>query len=98
MGAYDDTYRRSLEDPDGFWAEAAADIDWIEPFEVVLDRTASPSPRWFAGGALNTCANAVDRHVGGGRADQLALVYDSPVTGVVRRFTFAQLRDEVARF
>jgi propionyl-CoA synthetase len=98
MGAYDDTYRRSLEDPDGFWAEAAADIDWIEPFEVVLDRTASPSPRWFAGGALNTCANAIDRHVEGGRADQLALVYDSPVTWVVRRFTFAQLRDEVARF
>jgi propionyl-CoA synthetase len=98
MGAYDDTYRRSLEDPDGFWREAAAHIDWIEPFEIVLDRTASPSARWFTGGVLNTCANAVDRHVAAGRAEQLALVYDSPVTGVVRRFSFAQLRDEVARF
>jgi propionyl-CoA synthetase len=97
MGAYDDTYRRSLDDPDGFWGDAASDIDWIEPFERVLDRSTSPSPRWFTGGVLNTCANAVDRHVAAGRADQLALVYDSPVTGRVERRTFAELRDEVAR-
>ena len=98
MGAYDDTYRRSLDDPDGFWGHAASDIDWIEPFERVLDRSTSPSPRWFTGGVLNTCANAVDRHVAAGRAGQLALVYDSPVTGRVERRTFAELRDEVARF
>jgi propionyl-CoA synthetase len=97
MGAYDDTYRRSLDDPDGFWGDAASDIDWIEPFERVLDRSTSPSPRWFTGGVLNTCANAVDRHVAAGRAGQLALVYDSPVTGRVERRTFAELRDEVAR-
>jgi propionyl-CoA synthetase len=97
MGAYDDTYRRSLEDPDGFWGDAASDIDWIEPFARVLDRSTSPSPRWFTGGVLNTCANAVDRHVAAGRAGQPALVYDSPVTGRVERRTFAELRDEVAR-
>jgi propionyl-CoA synthetase len=97
MGAYDDSYRRSLDDPDGFWGDAASDIDWIEPFEQVLDRSTSPSPRWFTGGVLNTCANAVDRHAAAGRAGQLALVYDSPVTGRVERRTFAELRDEVAR-
>ncbi len=97
MGAYEDTYRRSLDDPEGFWSAAAADVDWIEPFERVLDPSARPSARWFTGGVLNTCANAVDRHVAG-RGDQLALVYDSPVTGVVRRATFTELRDEIARF
>jgi propionyl-CoA synthetase len=98
MEAYEDTYRRSLDEPDAFWAAAAADVDWIEPFERVLDAAAHPAARWFTGGVLNTCANAVDRHVAAGRGDQLALVYDSPVTGVVRRSTFAELRDEVARF
>jgi len=97
MGSYHDIYQRSLDDPDGFWGDAASDIDWIEPFERVLDRSTSPSPRWFTGGVLNTCANAVDRHVAAGRAGQLALVYDSPVTGRVERRTFAELRDEVAR-
>jgi propionyl-CoA synthetase len=98
MGAYEDTYRRSLADPVGFWGAAAADIDWIEPFERVLDPSSTPSPRWFTGGVLNTCANAVDRHVAGGRGQQVALIYDSPVTGQVRRSTFADLREEVARF
>ncbi|HKA05290.1 MAG TPA: AMP-binding protein, partial [Acidimicrobiales bacterium] len=98
MAAYEDTYRRSLDDPDAFWAEAAADIDWIEPYERVLDAAAHPAARWFTGGVLNTCANAVDRHIAAGRGDQLALVYDSPVTGAVRRSTFGELRDEVARF
>jgi propionyl-CoA synthetase len=97
MGAYDDTYRRSLEDPEGFWREAASAIDWIEPFDRVIDRSIEPAARWFTGGVLNTCANAVDRHVAGGRADQLAVVYDSPVTATVRTLTYAELRDEVAR-
>ena len=87
MGAYDDAYRRSLDDPEGFWREAAAAIDWIEPFDRVLDRSVEPAARWFTGGVLNTCANAVDRHVAAGRGDQLALVYDSPVTATVRRLT-----------
>ena len=97
-GAYEAAFRRSIQDPDGFWRAAAADIDWIEPFDRVLDADVAPAARWFEGGVLNTCANAVDRHVAAGRGDQLALVYDSPVTDVIRRFTYTELRDAVARF
>jgi propionyl-CoA synthetase len=98
MGRYEETYRRSLDDPDGFWAEAAAAIDWVEPWQRVLDDSRAPFYRWFAGARLNTCWNALDRHVEGGRADQLALVYDSPVTDTVATFTYRELRDAVARF
>jgi propionyl-CoA synthetase len=95
---YDEQYRRSLEDPQGFWAEAAAAIDWIEPWQRVLDDSRAPFFRWFAGGRLNTCHNALDRHVEGGRAEQPALIYDSPVTGTAAAFTYRELRDTVARF
>jgi len=98
MGRFDDVYRRSLEEPEAFWAEAAAAIDWAAPWERVLDDSNAPFYRWFRGGRLNTCHNAVDRHVDGGRADQLALIYDSPVTGTQRTFTYRELRDAVARF
>ena len=94
---YQQTYQRSLSDPNGFWAEAAELIDWYESPPTVLDETGAPLYRWFTGGVMNTCYNALDRHVAGGRADQLALVYDSPVTDTVRRYTYAELRDEVAR-
>jgi len=97
VGAYAEAHARSLADPEGFWGEAAAGIDWEVPFSRVLDGSNPPFFRWFAGGVLNTCHNAVDRHVLGGRGDQVALVYDSPVTGVVRRYTYRELRDEVAR-
>ena len=84
---FDTVYRRSLEDPHGFWGEAAADIVWTKPWDTVLDEEASPAPRWFVGGELNTCYNTLDRHVEDGRADQAALIYDSPVTGVTKSFT-----------
>ena len=98
MGRYQEIYRRSLEDPDGFWAEAATAIDWDEPWERVLDDSQAPFYRWFSGGRLNTCHNALDRHVEGGRGDQLALIYDSPAAGDAASFTYRELRDEVARF
>ena len=98
MSSYTDTYRRSMEQPDEFWAEAAADIVWTKPWDVVVDREATPAARWFVGGELNTCYNALDRHADGDRADQPALIYDSAVTGVTQTFTYAELRDEVARF
>jgi propionyl-CoA synthetase len=98
MGTFDQIYRRSLEDPEGFWAEAAAEIDWVEPWNRVLDDSRVPFYRWFTGGRLNTCYNALDRHVERGRADQLALIYDSPVTDSVAAFTYRELRDAVARF
>ena len=87
-----------LEEPEAFWAEAAAAIDWVEPWERVLDDSRAPFYRWFSGGRLNTCYNALDRHVERGRADQPALVYDSPVTDTVATFTYRELRDAVARF
>ena len=93
-GAY---YRRSIQDPDGFWGEVAEDIHWDRRWDRVLDASQKPFYKWFSGGQLNTCFNAVDRHVESGRADQLALIYDSPVTGTVRRYTYRELRDAVAR-
>lgn len=95
---YEIAHRRSLEDPEGFWAEAAKDIDWYKPADTVLDSSAAPLYRWFVGGELNTCYNAVDRHVKNGRAEQLAIIYDSPITGTKATLTYAQLQDSVARF
>ena len=89
--------RRSLADPEGFWGEAAAAIDWERRWDCVLDRSRPPFFRWFRGARLNTCWNALDRHVAKGRGEQLALVYDSPVTGQVKRFTYRALRDDVAK-
>jgi propionyl-CoA synthetase len=96
VGAYESTYRQSLEDREAFWREAAAAVDWHSEPQRILDDSRPPFYRWFPDGVLNTCANAVDRHADGGRADQAALVYDSPVTGTIRVFTYAELRDEVA--
>src|SRR5206468_404260 len=98
MQRLEEIYRRSLEEPDAFWAQAAAAIDWDEPWQRVLDDSRAPFYRWFSGGRMNTCPNALDRHVDGGRADQPALVYDSPVAGTLKTFTYRELRDEVARF
>jgi propionyl-CoA synthetase len=98
MGRFDEIYRRSLAEPEQFWAEAAAGIDWDEPWEQVLDDSRAPFYRWFDGGRLNTCHNALDRHVEGGRGEQLALIYDSPVTETSTTFTYRELCDAVARF
>jgi propionyl-CoA synthetase len=95
---FDGVYRRSVEEPEAFWADAAAAIDWDEPSQRVLDDSRAPFYRWFAGGRMNTCHNALDRHVERGRGDQPALIYDSPVTDTVATFTYRELRDAVARF
>ena len=87
----------ALEHPEAFWAEAAASIEWTKPWERVLDGTQAPFHRWFTGAELNTCYNAVDRHVAAGRGGATALIHDSPVTGTLAHYTYAQLRDEVAR-
>ena len=97
--AYDEAYRRSLEDPEGFWGEIAEDVRWYKKWDKVLDDSNKPFYRWFQGAEVNTCFNALDRHVEEGRADQLALIYDSPVTGdTVRKFTYRELLDAVAKF
>ncbi len=97
-GKYDAVYRRSLEDPSGFWADAADGIDWVKRWDRVLDDRNPPFYRWFSGGVLNTCWNCLDRHVDQGRGDQTALIYDSPVTQTVRKYSYRALRDEVAHF
>jgi len=95
--SYQEAWRRSHADPAGFWAEAAAGIDWYEPPPAGPYPSAGERSSWFPGAKLNTCYNAVDRHVEHGRAGQLALIYDSAVAREVRRFTFVQLQNEVAR-
>jgi propionyl-CoA synthetase len=97
-GRYRETYERSLRDRDAFWAELAKEIDWERRWDRVLDADRAPFHRWFAGGVLNTCHNAVDRHVERGRGEQPALIYDSPVTGTQRVLTYHELQAEVARF
>ncbi len=84
--SYDEVYSRSLSDPEGFWGEAAQAIHWEKPWDRVLDDSNPPFYRWFTGGELNTCYNALDRHVEAGRGDQAALIYDSPVTDTKRTY------------
>ncbi|MBW7852474.1 MAG: propionyl-CoA synthetase [Rhodospirillales bacterium] len=96
--AYEQAYQRSLNDPEGYWGEAARSLHWYKPWDRVLDDSNKPFYRWFVGGMVNTCYNALDRHIEDGRGGQAALVYDSPVTGTVRTYTYNQLRDHVARF
>ena len=97
MGSYEQTYRRSIDDPEGFWGEAARLIDWTRKPTQVLDISELPFVHWFPDGELNTCYNALDRHVEAGRGETMALIYDSPVTQTIRRYMYVELRDETAR-
>src|SRR5207247_796887 len=93
-----EVYARWARDPEGFWAEAGEAIHWSKRWDRVLDNARAPFYRWFPGATVNTCENALDWHVEHGRADQPALIYDSPVTGTIKTFTYRELRDAVARF
>ena len=95
--SYDDVYARWMSSPERFWAEAAEAIHWQKRWDKVLDASRPPFYRWFPGGVVNSCYNALDRHVESGRADQRALIYDSPMTGTIKSFTYRELLDEVAR-
>src|SRR3982074_2511684 len=90
MTGYADTYRRSLAEPEGVWAEG---VDWERRWDRVLDDSRPPFYRWFAGARLNTCWNALDRHVAAGNGERLALVWDSPVTGPIAPFTYREMAD-----
>ncbi|WP_120498745.1 propionyl-CoA synthetase [Kiloniella sp. EL199] len=98
MGSFDDVQARSLAEPEAFWAEAASEINWHKPFTKVLDDTDVPFYRWFSGGELNTCYNALDRHVEQGRGEQTALIYDSPVTDTKEHITYSDLLKRVSKF
>ena len=95
--SYDAIHRRSLEDPQGFWGEVAEGVSWTKKWDNICDQSREPFARWFAGAELNSCYNALDRHVESGRADQAALIYESPVTSTTRIFTYAELLDLVSR-
>jgi len=97
-GNYQRACNEAIRSPERFWGRAAEAIQWYRPWEHVLDPSNAPFYKWFTGGELNTCYNAIDFHVEHGRSDQLALIYDSPVTGTLRTFTYGQLLEEVARF
>ena len=92
---YHEVYDRWKADPEAFWAEAAAAIEWSKPWDKVFDPAAGVYGRWFTGAECNTCHNAVDRHVAGGRADQIALIHDSAITGTQKKFTYAELKREI---
>ena len=98
-GEYLAVWERSINDPDGFWREAAEEIDWITPPRIICDPDSeAPATLWFTGGELNTCANALDRHVAAGRGEQIAIIHDSPVTGSIRKLSYSELLHQTARF
>ena len=94
--SYQSEYQASIENPAAFWAEKAGQLDWYKPPTDILSTDEHGIDRWFADGELNTCYLALDYHVDNGRADQTALIYDSPVTDQQKKFTYGELRDEVA--
>ena len=95
---YTKAYELSLKDPEQFWGKIAEDCHWYKRWDKVLDDSNKPFYRWFSGGETNTCYNAVDIHVDNGNGDRTAVIYDSPVTDVIRKITFAELKDQVAKF
>ncbi|MEI6127882.1 MAG: propionyl-CoA synthetase [Pseudomonadota bacterium] len=97
-GEYKKAYEESISNPSTFWDKKAADITWYKKYDKVFDDSDKPFYKWFVGGELNTCYNAVDYHVENGRADQLALIYDSPVTKTVKKYTYRELQDYVSTF
>jgi len=98
MSNYETVFSQSINEPEKFWEKAAAGIDWYKPCDKVLDSANPPYYRWFAGGKLNTCYNAVDRHVKNGRGQQPAIIYDSPVTNTIEHISYQQLLDKVSNF
>ncbi|MBT3204513.1 MAG: propionyl-CoA synthetase [Gammaproteobacteria bacterium] len=98
MTTYNEIYQQSLNDPDAFWGKAAEELHWTKKWDKVIDLGAKPVPHWFVGGQINTCYNAVDRHVETGRADQTAIIYDSPITNQQRKISYSELLQQVSQF
>ena len=97
QSSQDQVYAQWAKDPERFWAEAGEAVHWYKRWDRVLDGSRAPFYRWFPGGVVNSCYNALDRHVEHGRADQPALIYDSPVTGTIKTFTYRELREGLDR-
>jgi len=95
--SYEDMIAAWTRDPEGFWAEAASELHWIRPWAEVLDSSTQSTGRWYPGGQINTCYNALDRHIEAGRGDQAALIHHSAMTGARESLSYTSLRDRVAR-
>jgi len=98
MSKYEEAFKRSIEDPDGFWGEAAENISWYKKWDSVLDSSNAPFYRWFTGGQINTCYNAVDIHVEQGNGDRTAIIFDSTVQNVKRKISYSKLKEQVSKF
>ncbi|MGC4933735.1 propionyl-CoA synthetase [Gordonia sp. DT30] len=98
MAGYSDAFAQSIDNRESFWLTAAGEVEWSTPPSVALDDSQAPIYRWFPDGTLNTCFNALDRHVAAGHGDRMALIWDSAMVDAVRRFTYAELLAEVSRF
>ncbi len=96
--SYHAEYTQSIENPEAFWAEKAADLPWFKQPETILSKDENGIDRWFADGEMNTAYMALDHHVETGRADQIAVIYDSPVSNTKRQLTYREMRDQVALF
>ncbi len=97
MDEYEKAFKESIQDPESFWSRAAEEIKWYDKWDTVLDESNKPFNRWFKGGKINTCYNAIDRHIEEGRGDQDALIYDSPVTDTIEKYTYSELKDRVSK-
>jgi propionyl-CoA synthetase len=98
MANYNEIYQQSISDPEAFWANAAEGLHWYKKWDKVIDMQATPVPRWFPGAEINTCYNAVDRHVESGRGEQTAIIYDSPVTRQIQKISYYDLHQQVSKF
>ena len=94
---YASDFQRSVEAPEAYWGDIAKQLAWYKAPQTILSTDGNGSDRWFADGELNTCYLAVDYHVEQGRGDQVAIIYDSPVTQTKRKITYAQLQADVAQ-
>ncbi|XP_025834901.1 acyl-CoA synthetase short-chain family member 3, mitochondrial isoform X2 [Agrilus planipennis] len=94
---YKEVYRKSLDQPEEFWAEIAKKVVWTKTWDKVLDNSNPPFTKWFVGGELNACYNAVDRHVEAGKGSKIALIHDSPLTQTIRKVTYGELLDKISR-
>jgi propionyl-CoA synthetase len=95
---YDEAHERSIQDPEGFWGPIAEDCFWYKRWDKVLDDSNKPFYQWFAGAQTNTCYNAVDLHVKNGLGEQMAIIYDSPVTDTIKKYTYTDLKEQVSLF
>ena len=95
---FDEIYKESINNPEKFWQEISNDIFWFKKPSKILNKSNPPFYKWFEDGTTNTCYNALDLHVDNGRGDKTALIYDSPITGNKKKFSYIELKEKVSKF